>query len=123
MFFTLNIIFAQAGMMFFGEYSEKFVTFLDSLYSLFDVLTGKLIMSSFDLDKIMPYWGSIFYVLYMVMQIFLFLNYVFGVFSYALKLVLYAARPKKYFGFFICNYIKAEWETLIEKLAWMKFWE
>lgn len=121
MFVTINIIFAQAGMMFFGPKSEKFVTIMDCLYSLFDVLTGK--MTAFDLEEISPYWGSIFYILYMVFQVFLFLNYVFGVFSFALKLAVYSARPEKYFGFFIRNFLQAEWDELVERLSWVKFWE
>ena len=31
MFFTINVIFAQAGVMFYGQMSANFITFSDSL--------------------------------------------------------------------------------------------
>jgi len=121
MFVTTAGVFAQAGMIFFGARSARFVNITDSLYTLFDMLTGKI--SAFELNEILPGWGTAFYIVYMFSQIYCFLNYVFGIFNYAILITFYSSKPEHFFGFHVREFVRVRSIVLASRLQWMKFWE
>jgi len=121
MFTTMACVFGQAGMIFFGARSPGFVTFNDSLYTLFNMLTGK--MSAFELEAVSPGWGTVFYVFYMFSQIYCFLNYVFGIFNFALLNAFYKENEENYFGWHVREYMGIQATLIASRLSWMKFWE
>ena len=121
MFTTMACVFGQAGMIFFGARSPGFVTFNDSLYTLFNMLTGK--MSAFELEAVSPGWGTAFYIFYMFSQIYCFLNYVFGIFNFALLNAFYKEKEENYFGWHVREYVAIQATLIMSRLSWMKFWE
>lgn len=90
-------------------------------YTLFNMLTGKI--SAFELDEIVSGWGRVFYIVYMFSQIYCFLNYVFGIFNYAMLVSFYGAKEENYFGFHVREYVRVRAIVLSARLQWMKFWE